>query len=581
MVGYSPSFSPTPLHRAGRRAARAPAAGRGVHQSDLARSAGRGDDELGAAGGRGVVGLPDDGVGAALGEDALEVGVHGVVLRAHERRWRAFACQATFVGDCPPCSRGAAGEAPHRRGGGLRRATRCRRAPSRPRRRSWPEPSSSIVMWSPKSGRPEGRGRGPGVVEHRRHHRLALVEVHGRQVDEVGDGRVQAGFGDDRAAAGWPGPAPPGRPRRWPARSSAAGHPGGVAVEVGERPGVVAVARQVDGVGRDPSARRPSTRVPTPGAVPRPVHQHHPCAHAPDARRWRCGRLAVVRVHLVDGTYELFRYFFALPAHVNGDGQDVAAARVVGSMLQLLEDGATHVGIATDHVIESFRNDLWATYKDGSGVDPVLFAQFPCWRRALEAAGFTVWAMGSEADGALGGRPWPRPTRGSSRCSSARPTRTSASASPTTPASSRYDRRKRQPVDRAGVIEKFGVPPESIPRLPRWWATAPTASPACRAGGQVGCRGAGPLRPPRGHPGGGGPVGTSPCGVAPSPPPCSTSTRRRCSSGASPPSRSTPGVRLGRRLEWMGPSPRFAEICARLDSPGFLTGRTNFAARLG
>ncbi|MCB0959663.1 MAG: flap endonuclease, partial [Acidimicrobiales bacterium] len=84
-----------------------------------------------------------------------------------------------------------------------------------------------------------------------------------------------------------------------------------------------------------------------------------------------------MQVHLVDGTYELFRYHFALPSHVTKAGQEVGATRgVAGSMLQLLEDGATHVGVATDHVIESFRNDLWATYKDGSGADPVLLAQF-------------------------------------------------------------------------------------------------------------------------------------------------------------------------------------------------------------
>ncbi|HEY8059084.1 MAG TPA: flap endonuclease, partial [Acidimicrobiales bacterium] len=82
-----------------------------------------------------------------------------------------------------------------------------------------------------------------------------------------------------------------------------------------------------------------------------------------------------LQVHLVDGTYELFRYYYALPDHINGEGMDVAATRgVVGTCLTLLEEGATHVGVATDHVIESFRNDLWPTYKDGSGVDPVLKA---------------------------------------------------------------------------------------------------------------------------------------------------------------------------------------------------------------
>ena len=78
-----------------------------------------------------------------------------------------------------------------------------------------------------------------------------------------------------------------------------------------------------------------------------------------------------MKVHLVDGTYELFRYHFAPPSHVTAEGREVAATRgVVGSLLELLEDGATHVGVATDHVIESFRNDLWPGYKTGAGMRP-------------------------------------------------------------------------------------------------------------------------------------------------------------------------------------------------------------------
>src|SRR3954470_275130 len=88
-------------------------------------------------------------------------------------------------------------------------------------------------------------------------------------------------------------------------------------------------------------------------------------------------RMAAVEVHLVDGTYELFRYFYALPGHTTADGREVAAVRgVLGTVLQLLEEGATHVGVATDHVIESFRNDMWPGYKTGEGVDPLLKAQF-------------------------------------------------------------------------------------------------------------------------------------------------------------------------------------------------------------
>ena len=84
-----------------------------------------------------------------------------------------------------------------------------------------------------------------------------------------------------------------------------------------------------------------------------------------------------MRVHLIDGTYELFRHFFALPSEQTNEGQEIAATvGVVGSVLGMLESGVTHVAVATDHVIESFRNDLWPGYKDGSGIDPTLFSQF-------------------------------------------------------------------------------------------------------------------------------------------------------------------------------------------------------------
>jgi 5'-3' exonuclease len=110
-----------------------------------------------------------------------------------------------------------------------------------------------------------------------------------------------------------------------------------------------------------------------------------------------------MQVHLVDGTYELFRYFFAMPSHVTAEGIDIAAARgVLGTCLQILEEGATHVGIATDHVIESFRNEMLDSYKDGSGVDPILLTQFPIVEELLVAAGFCVWPMVEyEADDAM------------------------------------------------------------------------------------------------------------------------------------------------------------------------------------
>ena len=108
-------------------------------------------------------------------------------------------------------------------------------------------------------------------------------------------------------------------------------------------------------------------------------------------------------VHLIDGTYELFRHFFALPPAVDVNGQEIAAVRgVLTSVLSMIERGATHVGVATDHVVESFRNDLYAGYKTSEGVAPELLSQFPILEEALQAMGVVVWPMVYfEADDAL------------------------------------------------------------------------------------------------------------------------------------------------------------------------------------
>ncbi len=110
-----------------------------------------------------------------------------------------------------------------------------------------------------------------------------------------------------------------------------------------------------------------------------------------------------IRVYLVDGTYELFRHFFGQPPRAGTDGAEIGAVRgVVSSVVSLLSDGATHIGVATDHVIESFRNDLWPGYKDGTGIDPVLRSQFVPLEEALSALGVLVWPMVDlEADDAL------------------------------------------------------------------------------------------------------------------------------------------------------------------------------------
>ena len=192
-----------------------------------------------------------------------------------------------------------------------------------------------------------------------------------------------------------------------------------------------------------------------------------------------------MQVHLVDGTYELFRHHFALPSHVTADGLEIAATRgVLGSMLMLLEEGATHVGIATDRTVESFRNALWDGYKTGEDLDPELGDQFPVLDDVLTAAGFAVFPMiEHEADDGLG-----------SAAAIAAADRRVEQVIICTPDKDlgqcvggkvvQYDRRKQLLIDRDGVIAKFGVPPESIadylalmgdtadgfPGLPGWGA---------------------------------------------------------------------------------------------------------------
>jgi 5'-3' exonuclease len=172
-----------------------------------------------------------------------------------------------------------------------------------------------------------------------------------------------------------------------------------------------------------------------------------------------------MQVHLVDGTYELFRHYYARPEHLDPDGVDVGAVRgVVTSVLDLLEDGATHVGVATDHVIESFRNDLWVGYKTGDGIDPVLFTQFPILEDALRALGVAVWAeVELEADDAL-----------ASACAVAVADERVERVLICTPDKDlaqcvqdpivvQWDRRHGVRYDEAGVVAKFGVAPASIP----------------------------------------------------------------------------------------------------------------------
>lgn len=172
-----------------------------------------------------------------------------------------------------------------------------------------------------------------------------------------------------------------------------------------------------------------------------------------------------MKTHLVDGTYELFRHFFAVPSRSAPDGKEIGATRgVVGSVLTMLEDGATHVGVATDHVITSYRNELYDGYKSGEGIDPLLFDQFGLVEDALRALGVTVWPMIEyEADDAMAAAAAVADaddrveqvlicTPDKDLAQSVRDERVV-----------QFDRRKGTVIGHDGVVEKFGVPPASIP----------------------------------------------------------------------------------------------------------------------
>ena len=167
-------------------------------------------------------------------------------------------------------------------------------------------------------------------------------------------------------------------------------------------------------------------------------------------------------VHLVDGTYELFRFHYA-PS--NRDTRLGAQRGVLNTVLDLVAGGATHIGIATDHVIESFRNDLYMGYKDGSGVEPDLFAQFGEVEELLELAGFAVWPqITHEADdGLAAGAAMAAADQRVEQVIICTPDKDLSQCVTADGRVVQLDRRRGITYDRQGVIEKFGVPPESIP----------------------------------------------------------------------------------------------------------------------
>ena len=171
-----------------------------------------------------------------------------------------------------------------------------------------------------------------------------------------------------------------------------------------------------------------------------------------------------MKVYLIDGTYELFRYYYALPS-VREGGVEVAALRgVVGSVLGLINSGVTHLAVATDHVIESFRNQLWRGYKTSAGIEPELLAQFHPLEDALRSLGVVVWPMVEfEADDALasGAALAERDAR-VERVVICTPDKDLGQSVRGTRVV-QLDRRRNLTRDEAGVVSKFGVAPASIP----------------------------------------------------------------------------------------------------------------------
>jgi len=290
-----------------------------------------------------------------------------------------------------------------------------------------------------------------------------------------------------------------------------------------------------------------------------------------------------MRVFLVDGTYELFRHYYGVPPHRTAEGAEVAATRgVLWSMLRMLEEGVTHLGVATDHVIESFRNRLWPTYKSSAGLDPRLLGQFGLLEVALEAMGLVVWPMVElEADDALAGAAAVAagdpaveqvvictPDKDLGQC--VRGTRVV-----------QLDRRRRVVYDEAGVAAKFGVGPASIPDYLALVGDSADGYPGLPGWG---ARSAATVLARYGH------IEQIPA----SPGEWAVPLRNRPALAATLRDQRRQALlfkdlatlRADRsllegvdRLRWAGPTELFAEVCSRIDARGLATSAAKVAAR--
>jgi 5'-3' exonuclease len=290
-----------------------------------------------------------------------------------------------------------------------------------------------------------------------------------------------------------------------------------------------------------------------------------------------------MRVFLVDGTYELFRHYYGVPPHRTAEGAEVAATRgVLWSMLRLLEQGVTHLGVATDHVIESFRNRLWPAYKSSAGLDPQLLGQFGLLEVALEAMGVVVWPMVElEADDALAGAAAAAaddpgveqvvictPDKDLGQC--VRGGRVV-----------QLDRRNRVVYDEARVTAKFGVAPPSIPDYLALVGDSADGYPGLPGWG---ARSAAAVLARHGH------IEQIPA----SPGEWAVPLRNRPALAATLRDQRRQALlfkdlatlRADRsllegvdRLRWTGPTELFAEVCSRIDARGLATSAARVAAQ--
>jgi 5'-3' exonuclease len=275
-----------------------------------------------------------------------------------------------------------------------------------------------------------------------------------------------------------------------------------------------------------------------------------------------------VIVHLIDGTYELFRHFYGLlRAPAGKDRRFGAAAGVLNTVLQMIDEGATHIGVATDHVIESFRNELWDGYKTGAGIDPALFAQFEPLENALDAMGVAVWAMVDlEADDALASAAeiasrdaraekiciW-TPDKDLAQC--VRGDRVV-----------QVDRRSKNIRDADGVRAKFGVDPELIPDFLALVGDAADGFPGIKG---IGAKGAASL--------------INKYGAIETFPPEVLGEHRRLALLFKKLATLRTDAKLFTdidELQWRGPTADFPAVCDRLNAPELLVRATTAAGRL-